>query len=144
MPEQLRFVVVETHTSPWDAHVSRALLASEGISAVLASEHHVWAAWHLSLALGGVRVLVPAEHVPSASEVFALRDQGELQAALLEQLALGLPACLRCGSTKFVEPRNWLSVALSFMLLFTCRVIFPPMNQRKCASCGCSEIGDGQ
>jgi hypothetical protein len=137
MEQELRFGVVEIHDSPWAAHVSRALLESEGIPAFLASEHHIWAQWPMSLVLGGVRLLVPLEHCESAKGVLALRDSGELEAALIEQVAPGvLLACAQCGSAAFRERRDWLPIALSSMLLFACAVIFPPSKVRQCVSCG--------
>jgi hypothetical protein len=36
------FITVTVATSPWEAHVLRGLLESEGIPAVLFNEHHVW------------------------------------------------------------------------------------------------------
>lgn len=138
MSAALTFTVVEVHTSPWEAHVSRALLESEGIPAVLASEHHVWANWPMSLMLGGVRLLVPSQHFESARSVLAMRDSGELQAALAEEFPSSLSACSGCGSATLVERRNWSSVALSVALLFLCKAIFPPAKDRRCTCCGAS------
>jgi hypothetical protein len=137
-----QFAVVEVQMSPWEAHITRALLESEGLPAFLASEHHVWASWPWSLVLGGVRVLVPVGHLQAAKGVLALRDAGELQAALLAQHPFGQPACLRCGSTKLVSTRSWLSVSVATLLLFVCRAIFPPTKEPKCASCGSLTIGE--
>jgi hypothetical protein len=146
MEQELRFAVVEIHDSPWAAHVSRALLQSEGIPAFLASEHHIWAQWPMSLVLGGVRLLVPLEHGESAKRVIALRDSGELEAALIAQMDSGVVACSRCGSAAFRETRDWFSIAVSSMLLFAGSIIFPPSKVRQCASCGAAagdEPGSG-
>ena len=45
MPE---LVTIERFTTPWEAHVSRGLLESEGIPASLADEHQIWANGTLS------------------------------------------------------------------------------------------------
>jgi hypothetical protein len=136
---ELRFDAVEIHTSPWEAHVSRALLESEGIPAYLANEHLVWANWPMSHMLGGVRLLVRHEHVQLARQTLALRDTGVLQSALLEEYPPNSRACSQCGSGEFAERRNWASILTAFMLLFICRAIFPPVKDHVCKSCGAVE-----
>jgi hypothetical protein len=136
MHHELRFTVIERHISPWDAHVSRALLESEGIPAFLATEHHVSVNWPMSLMLGEVRVLVRAEDEKVARIAFALRDSGALEAALLaEQPAVPL-ACGHCGAIQFRDQRNWASVILAVVLWLTTRIIYPPSKRRRCMSCG--------
>ncbi len=142
MSEQNRFAVVEIHTSPWEAHVSRALLESEGIPALLANEHHIWASWRMSFALGGVRVLVPANCVEAAVNVFKIRDSGELQAALLAQQPFGQPICLQCGASELITTRNWLSVTVAALSFFVWLIIFPPTKETRCSVCGSSTIGE--
>lgn len=136
MSAEIKFALLEVHMSPWEAHVSRALLESEGIPATLASEHHIGAIWPMSLMLGGVRVLVPVGSLDSAREVLALRDMGVMQQALLEQWPSEVPVCSKCGASTFAETKDWASVTLSFMLLFMCKAAFPPLKVRRCASCG--------
>jgi hypothetical protein len=136
MPHALRFTVVEHHLSPWDAHVIRALLESEGIPAFLANEHHVSVNWPMSLMLGEVRILVRTEDETAARNAFALRDTGVLEAALAVEQPADPPACAHCGSTQFRDQRNWTSVILVVVLLLTMRLIFPPPKERRCRSCG--------
>jgi hypothetical protein len=142
MSEPIRFVVVKIHTSPWEAHVSRALLESEGIPAFLANEHVIWASWRMSLALGGVRVLVPVDHAEAAINVFKNRDAGELQATLLAQEPFGQPVCLQCGSGQLVTARNWLSVTVAALFVFVWAIVFPPTKETRCAACGSLKIGE--
>jgi hypothetical protein len=139
MEAELKFVTLEFHTSPWDAHVSRALLESEGIPAYLGNEHVVWANWPMSRMLGEVRLLVRQEHCDLAKETLALRDSGKLETALMEQYPPDGLLCAGCGSNKFVFRKSWLSVVLAVVLLFTCRIIFPPLKQRECTNCGSPE-----
>ncbi len=142
MSEQIRFAVVEIHTSPWEAHVSRVLLESEGIPAFLASEHQIWASWRMSFAQGGVRVLVPANCVEAAMSVFKIREAGDLQAALLAQQLFGQPICLQCGANKLITTRNWLSITVAALALFIWGIIFPPTKETRCSACGSSAIGE--
>lgn len=135
MQPELQFSVVERHISPWDAHITRALLESEGISAFLANEHHVSVNWPMSLMLGGVRVMVCTEDLEVARSTLALRDDGVLEAALLAEQAPIPLACANCGSLRFREERNWFAVGLAALLLLMLKVIYPPPKQRKCAAC---------
>jgi hypothetical protein len=139
MEAELRFATIEFHTSPWDAHVSRALLESEGIPAYLGNEHVVWANWPMSRMLGEVRLLVRQEHSESAKETLALRDSGDLEAALMAQFPTEAAFCTQCGSNQFSNRRSWSSVALAVVLLLTCKIIYPPLKQRECANCGSPE-----
>jgi hypothetical protein len=136
MADELRFEVLEIHMSPWDAHVSRALLESEGIPAFLGNEQVIWINWPMSLMLGGVRLLVPVEVAESARNVLAMRDRGDLQAALVAQEEPSAEVCPRCGSTEFTTSRDWVAISLATLLLFFCKAIFPPAKARKCKACG--------
>jgi len=141
MSKRTPFSIVETHTNPWEAHISRALLESEGIPAFLANEHHIWANWPLSLALGGVHVLVPSDCVDAAIDVFKIRDAGKLQAALQTQHPFGQPICLQCGSTKLIPELSWLSIAVAAYLWWI-GLGSPPTKRVKCAACGSLRIGE--
>lgn len=132
----IAFSVVEIHTSAWDAHVGRALLESEGIPAFLGGEHIVTAWWPMSSVFGGVRLMVRGEDVEVARGVLALRDQGALEAALAGEFPPEPLRCSRCGSERLAERRNWVAIALSFVLLFMCRASFPPAKDLRCVSCG--------
>jgi hypothetical protein len=134
--QAVSFAVVEIHTNPWDAHVGRALLESEGVSAYLGSEHIVTAWWPMSMVFGGVRLLVRGEHFEEAKAILAMRDRGELEAALVEEFPPAILRCGRCGSEQLVLRRNRLAVCIAFMLLVVCRAIFPPAKELLCKSCG--------
>jgi hypothetical protein len=132
----LRLTTVEIHTSPWEAHVSRGLVESEGIPAFRACEHHVWASWPMSLALGGVRLKVPEEQAAQALAVLARRNSGEFEAALLEQMPFESLVCRECGSTTLREVRPWSAILLSLTFLFVGSAIFPPPKEKRCVACG--------
>lgn len=122
--------------SPWEAHVARALLESEGIPAYLGSEHIVAMWWPMSLGFGGVRLLVHREHVEQAQAILTLRDRGELEVALVESYPPEVIQCVRCGSERFVERRSWPAISLAFILLCVGPAIFPPAKDLRCMSCG--------
>lgn len=93
----MRFAVAEWHVSPWEAHVSRALLESEGVPVFLQNEHHVTVNWPMARMLGGVRLMVPVEYMDAVRAIFDLRDRGDLEAALAKEFPLDVPSCSVCG-----------------------------------------------
>jgi hypothetical protein len=129
-------VTVETFTNQVEAHISKGLLESEGIPASLGSEHHVWASWHFSQALGGVRLQVPAELAVQARDVLARQRRGEYQDALEAEQELEQTRCIGCGSTDLRFTRSFASILLLFLTLGISGLIFPPrINGVKCNSC---------
>ena len=130
------FVTVETFTGPVEAHISKGLLESEGIPASLASEHHVWASWHFSQALGGVRLQVPTEYAARAREVLARQRRGEYQEALEAEQGLEPSRCRSCGSIDLRFTRSPWSVLLLILTLGISGLIFPPrINGVRCNAC---------
>lgn len=135
-----RFVTMEAFSNPIEAHIAKGLLESEGIPASLGSEHHVWAAWHLSQALGGVRLQVPTECAALARDVLARLRRGEYQAALELEQDIDQPRCVRCGSTDLTVTRSVPSLAGLSLSLGFLGLIFPPrVSDLKCNSCGSSQ-----
>lgn len=133
-----QFAVVDDHLSPWDAHICRALLESEGIPSLLTNEHHITANWQMALVLGGVRVLVHEQDWEAARQTLALRDSGVLEAALMEEQSVDPQTCTRCRSRQFRKEKSWMSVGLAVSVLLSFGVIFPPWKQKRCMSCGLS------
>lgn len=129
-------VTVESFTSPWDAHVTRGLLESEGIPATLASEHHVWSNWPFSLALGGVRLQVPEQFADQAHVVLRKQRDGDFQLILEEQQNLPAVRCQNCGSSDLRYVRSPWSLLLLVATLGLSGVIFPPSIEGwKCNAC---------
>jgi hypothetical protein len=130
-------VTVERFTNPVEAHISRGLLESEGVPATLGSEHHVWASWPISQALGGVRLQVPTEYVARARDVLARWRRGEYQEALEQEQSLEPERCPACGSTDLRFTRSSSSTILLLLTLGLSGLIFPPrIDGTKCNACG--------
>lgn len=141
---------VATYLNPWDAHVMRGLLESEGIAASLAGEHHVWANWQWSLALGGVRLQVPAKDADTATEILSRYANGEFEAALQDELKANSTdsadlaetqaarplTCPHCGSSHIEPAGSVTSMAAALSILFFLGVIVPQHRDKKCGSCG--------
>ena len=56
-------ITVATFTDPLEAHIVRGRLEAEHIECFVMHEHHIWANWFLSTALGGVKLQVRPEDV---------------------------------------------------------------------------------
>jgi hypothetical protein len=68
-----KLVTVETFASPWEAHLARAALESEGIEAVIADEHFHRLYGPLSSLQGGMRLQVRPELAERAAELLRTR-----------------------------------------------------------------------
>ena len=64
---------------PMDAEIFAARLTAEGISATVMDANTVYAngAFHTSLGMGGVRVMVPESQLAAAAKVLAAFNAGE-------------------------------------------------------------------
>jgi hypothetical protein len=133
-----RRVTVGAYNNPIEAHLARGRLEVEGIPASLAHEHHVWANWMYSQALGGVKVQVPPAHVEAARKILDTHDTGGYEASLGEVVAgVDENRCPACGSRNF---RSRFPVGKLLLLLLTlglASVIFPPRRElHTCGDCG--------
>lgn len=134
------FVTIDAFTSPLEAHIARGLLESEGIPALLHSEHHVWSAWPLSQALGGVRLQVPEADAARARDLLARQRDGEFERALAEQQDVDEDRCGCCGSADLRFTRSPWSVLLLVATLGLSEIIFPPaIDGRRCNACGATQ-----
>ncbi len=126
---------VSTHTTGIEAHIVRCRLEHEGIPVFVAFEHHVWAEWPLSVALGGVRVQVPNSYYESAQTIVNNIIAGKYESELnTDELQPNLPTCPYCTSGA-VEEVSWpWKVAL--LLLFMLNMPMPyTKHKKKCALC---------
>jgi hypothetical protein len=60
--------------------------------------------------------MVPADCLDAARATFALRDRGELEAALTREYPPEDVACRKCGSTTISERRDWMAIVLAVVL----------------------------
>ncbi len=73
----MSWVTLRQYSLPYEAHLDRARLESEGITAVIADEHTIAMQWMLSDALGGVRLRVQPDDLARADAILA-EDRSDL------------------------------------------------------------------
>ena len=73
----LMLITIATFTNPLEAHIVRGRLQAEGIETYVAHEHHIWANWFLSTALGGVKLQVRPEDAQQAGEILRQEQAGD-------------------------------------------------------------------
>ncbi len=124
-------VIISSYSLPYEAHIAKSRLDSEGIPSFIADEHTISMQWLYSHALGGVKLQVPEVYAEAALEV--LNENRET--ALVEEQGVDQKACPQCGSenTEFYQlGRRWaflVFIGIQFPL-------FPVMDGIKCKNCG--------
>ena len=97
-------VTVGWYMHPFDAHIARGLLESEGIPAFLHSIHHASINWTITLALGGIRLQVPAGVADEAIEVL----EADFEFFDAEEIMV----CPACASVNIVKSEMSWRLAL--------------------------------
>ena len=122
---------------PWEAHIVRARLETDGIPASLAFSHHSIANWPFSLALGGTAVQVPAAFYEQALDVLAAYRTGQFERDLLVEAGIEPEHCPRCSSTDFRRTIHARQRVLALVLgLFTSALFPTSLSRLICKSCG--------
>jgi hypothetical protein len=78
LPGRDLFVVAKCLV-PTDAYVLQGCLVAGGVPAVVADANHVQADLLIAPALGGVRILAPAEYLQQAEAILAAYERGDYQ-----------------------------------------------------------------
>ena len=124
-------VTIATYSFPYEAHIAKSRLDSEGIPAFVADEHTINMQWLYSNAMGGVRLQVPGSYAEEAARILA----EDREPALMEEVEVDAERCPHCGSldTEFHQiGRRWaflVFLGINFPL-------FPVKNGIKCNQCG--------
>ena len=99
---------VTSFRDPWNAHLLKTRLTAEDIPSFVVNDQHAANMWHWSLALGGVRVMVPSCRIEDARAVWANILDGVYRRELEEQFGdLDDPKCPVCGSTQIACRPPW-------------------------------------
>jgi len=127
---------VATFTNPIEAHIVRGRLECEDIAAFVAHEHHIWAKWSLSQALGGVKVQVAPTNFERALAVISDINAGKfIESLKLSALDEHHTICHQCNSDQ-VFSLSW-SWKLALISAFIFMLPLPYTTKLvKCDACG--------
>ncbi|MDE1464690.1 putative signal transducing protein [Spartinivicinus poritis] len=130
MKKNKQLVTVGSYTDAIQAHLVRGKLEAEGIFATVAHEHHIWANWFLSIALGGVKVQVPADQAEQAKQILA--DLASGQYAIEDEFKIHCP---KCNSVQVEEQRTRWKIAFLGLSIFHIPLPYR-RGKLKCRDCG--------
>ena len=121
---------IASYSFPYEAHIARAKLESEGIPAFVADEHTISMQWLYSNALGGVRLQV-ADNLRDAAQKILNEDRSDL---LTEEQGEDIPKCEQCGSTntEFHQVGKRIAFLVFIGLNFP---LFPTKTAIRCLQC---------
>ncbi|MBL4623138.1 MAG: hypothetical protein JKY89_12150 [Immundisolibacteraceae bacterium] len=129
------YQTVAAYTTAIEAHIVKRRMEVEGIPAVVQFEHHVWANWSLSVALGGVRVQVPHSYLDESVNLLENLQAGMYEAVIEEQTeCFESIVCPECGS----EPTSHVNWSSKLALVVMFMIFLPvPYSQHwmKCQDC---------
>lgn len=131
-----RLVTVASYPSPIEAHLARARLEAEGLAPVLVDEHLVALHGLAALALGGVKLQVPAADAPMARRALAEVVAATPHSARFVTADLGAPRCSACGSLRVVPAALDRRVALLTGLLLGLPLLLGQRRGLRCRDCG--------
>lgn len=122
--------------SPWDAHCVRGRLEAEGVPAYLHGEHHISVNRPLSLALGGVQLMVDADNRRRATEIVEACTRGAYENDIPDHaVAAEQCRCPACGSSEVTTQWRWPSLLLALAMLGIA-VTYPVRRTRYRCSAG--------
>ena len=70
-------ITIERYPNPIEAHIVKGRIEAEGVPAYIQHEHHIWAKWTISLALGYVKVQVRRKDVEACCAIIKKLQAGE-------------------------------------------------------------------
>lgn len=131
-------ITVESFSDPLEAHIAKGRLEAEGIQAFVADEHHIWANWMMSHALGGVRVQVASENIDDAKRIMDQHISGGYENSLNETFNdLNIKLCPSCDSKAYTTSPTRSSKVLLIISFGLLGIIYKLRKvNNKCNECG--------
>ncbi|HEY3488422.1 MAG TPA: hypothetical protein VGL10_10185 [Gammaproteobacteria bacterium] len=117
--------------------MAKGKLEAEGVPAFIVHEHHIWAVWMYSQALGGVKVQVAEEYVPKAITILDSLIRGEYEREIEDEYpnTTGY-ICPKCKSNNFKSKTGTGLLILAILTFGLLSIIFPPgRNLHTCLQC---------
>jgi hypothetical protein len=131
-------ITIATFTNPLEAHIVRGRLEAENIETFVAHEHHIWANWFLSTALGGVKLQVNPEDAQRAREILRREQAGDYEALVMDsgnETAEPRPVCPVCHSFDITPVRRSGRVSLFIVWLSSLPLPYSGVTMA-CRNCG--------
>lgn len=129
-------VTVAAYTDAIEAHIAKGRIQADGIPAYIAHEHHIWANWFISNALGGVKVQVLPQFVTDATDILETVRSSTYEQLLLEQEGpFEKEKCPKCESDRIKE-RRWPQKVALLMVWFTTLPVPYSEGLKRCLVCG--------
>ncbi|PCJ56308.1 MAG: phosphoenolpyruvate synthase [Planctomycetota bacterium] len=122
-------ITIATYSLPYEAHIAKASLESEGIPSFVFDEH--LRNLMVTYALCGIRLQVAKKHAKEASKIL----NQDLSHLLEEEFGKEEYKCKRCGSTDLVPFSKRKITSFIILLLIFCPHL-SSTHGLKCQSCG--------
>ena len=125
-------VCLETYYDLNSAEIARSTLDGADIPAFVFDHHYIGLAWYMTCALGGVRLMVPFDHVAEAKDALAQARA----AAILEE---GIDTCPACESDDVARLYSLWSLAVTCFTFLLVSIPVPVLFSRcgrRCEACG--------
>ncbi len=118
-------IAIDRFFHPTDAHIAAGRLESVGIPVFLLGINHATANWLMSIALGGIRLQVPANRTDEARSILAESFEPDSEENMV---------CPRCGGANTTAISNdW---KLSFLAIHLLNLPLPwRKGRRHCLAC---------
>jgi len=128
------WTTVDLFFHPTDAYIAAGKLDAEGISVFLLGINHASADWLISIALGGIRLQVPASQVDEALQLLA-----EIE-PVGEDDDNRCPECRGANTTLMSNSRK-----IAFLAIHLFSIPLPwRSNRRHCQTCGAEWEGSSR
>lgn len=129
-------VTVVAYTDAIEAHIAKGRIEADGIPAYIAHEHHIWANWFYSNALGGVKVQVLPQFVAEAKSILeAIKASTYEQLLELQEGSIEKEVCPKCKS-EAIEAIRWSQKVALLVVWFTTLPIPYSRGSARCLVCG--------
>ncbi|ENV91674.1 hypothetical protein F937_03852 [Acinetobacter calcoaceticus ANC 3680] len=126
----MQWILVKTFSFSYEAQIAKTQLEAFGIPVYIENEHTINMDWFYSNALGGVRLLVPADYVEESKALLEKDFSDELE----QKFGKNKECCPDCGSRDIeAYTKGKKSAFLAFM--FFGLPLFSFKNGNRCKRC---------
>jgi hypothetical protein len=140
---RLRPITVRRFLSYPEAHLARASLAAAKIPAYLADDEMIALSWHLSNAIGGIRLIVVGEYAAARANNILNRDHSAALDGIPEwnqpvSCYEACPSCGVAGSQAILEPslgRRLKALSMFIGIVLPVALLVSVLERYRCRNC---------